>query len=222
MTPSSRRGPELPFAPFRLERLTPDARTAAVAVWVQGKMVGRVHEGAPPRLGLVPGAEVSAEAADALLAALCARAAYESGLRRLARQAVARGQLERRLAEVWGPDAARDAVAHLSPYLDDAAFARAWVERRLASRPMGAPALLAGLCGRGVAEDVARPAIAEAIGDEDAFGLCQVAARRYLARCDDPSPARRRARLWAHLARRGFDADTAERVLARLGADGEW
>ena len=214
----------MPPPPFHIDRLALDPHEGAIRVWVGGRPVGRLHPEAVAQLQLSAGDEVSPEASAALLAALHARGAYESGLRRLGRQAMARAHLERRLAADWGGEAARDAVARLARYLDDAAFARAWVEGQLALRPKGAAALLAGLRTRGVPNEVARDAVREAVPAGDAFPLCREAARRYAARCGDLPAAKRRARLWNHLVRRGFDAETVRRVLAQmqLATDEDW
>lgn len=217
MTRSRRGAPELPPAPFRIDRLVPDARAAAVALWSGGRTLGRVHAQAVADLGLAPGVNIDVENVPALADALQARGAYESGLRRLAAQAMARAHLLRRLTATWGAEAANDAVARLERYLDDSAFARAWVEARLAGRPQGAAALVAGLRSRGIPAETARAAVAAALPAGDAFRLCQEAARRYAARLTGLSPRQYRARLWAHLSRRGFDADTVERALADVG-----
>ena len=124
--------------------------------------------------------------------------------------------------------------------LDDAAFARAWVESRDRSRPRGARALRDELRRMGVpAEDVeralaAREAMATGEGDDDpdlsadgARASSEAsdadAAARLLGRRGGPllretDPRRRRAKAYALLARNGFDPDVCrDAVVAWLG-----
>lgn len=114
--------------------------------------------------------------------------------------------------------------------LDDAAFARAWVESRDRARPRGARALRDELRRMGVsAEDVeaaiaAREAVAagnDAVeaalgaaggeraesGASDHQAAQRLLARRGAAILREPDPRRRRAKAYALLARHGFDPD---------------
>jgi regulatory protein len=102
--------------------------------------------------------------------------------------------------------------------LDDAAFARYWLEQRQTFRPRGARVLRAELARLGVEAAVAREATAsldEAAATEDAY---RAAARR----AGQLRGLERRAfeaRLGAFLARRGFDWDTIAPVVERLWAE---
>ncbi len=140
-------------------------------------------------------------------------------------------------------EAALDRLSDLG-FLDDAAFARSWVESRDRARPRGARALRAELRRLGVAEaDVeAALAVREALasgadpddpGQEPGAGeraasdtSDEAAAERLLARrgaslLREPDPRRRRARAYAVLARHGFDPGTAGRATtAWLAATG--
>jgi regulatory protein len=121
-------------------------------------------------------------------------------------------------------------------YLDDAAFARAWVDSRDRAHPRGTSALRRELVLRGVPDDVIRSVLEGRAGegsgptpagdarpphtDDAAAGrLLQRRARTLLQEAD---PRRRRARAYALLARNGFDADACrEAVGAWLAAVGE-
>jgi SOS response regulatory protein OraA/RecX len=120
--------------------------------------------------------------------------------------------------------------------LDDAAFARAWIESRDRARPRGARALRDELRRMGVATEDVEAALAAreraATGgdpddpssarpderaptqasDEDAAGRLLV--RRGGAVLREPDPRKRRAKAYALLARNGFDPDVAGRVAA--------
>jgi regulatory protein len=119
-------------------------------------------------------------------------------------------------------------------YLDDAAFARAWVESRDRSRPRGERALRAELSRKGVPDALVRSVLEERAGGADgtageahspATSADAVAARRLLERRRDallrePDERRRRQRAYALLARSGFDPDTAREAVVAFSAEG--
>jgi regulatory protein len=129
-------------------------------------------------------------------------------------------------------------------YLDDAAFARAWVESRDRTRPRGARALRDELRRKGVGATDAEAALAaretRASGDDpddprlvpgageraSSEASDEAAAARLLARkgaglLREPDLRKRRAKAYALLARGGFDPGTAGRAsaawLAKIG-----
>jgi regulatory protein len=122
-------------------------------------------------------------------------------------------------------------------YLDDAAYARAWVESRDRAHPRGEVALRRELRTRGVADVVIASALAErsaprhdhdAPEDTDrpsAGGDVQAAwrlvERRRASLEREPDPRRRRERAYALLARNGFDPDICREVARRalIGSD---
>jgi regulatory protein len=117
-------------------------------------------------------------------------------------------------------------------YLDDAAYARAWIESRDRAHPRGEVALRRELRTRGVAEDVISAALSERsaaaagpvdghhdpVGADGASGRGdELAARRLLERRRaslerEPDPRRRRNKAYAMLARNGFDPDVCQRL----------
>jgi regulatory protein len=115
------------------------------------------------------------------------------------------------------------AIARLGElgYLDDGAFARAWVESRDRARPRGELALRRELRLRGVDEALARAVLddrrrstEDAASDDDPIDADRAAADRLLARharslARVADPRMRRQRAYALLARNGFDPSTA-------------
>src|SRR6478736_3513224 len=103
--------------------------------------------------------------------------------------------------------------------LDDAAFARTWVESRDRARPRGERALRSELRGKGIDRQVV-DGILEARTTEqpaaDADAARRVLERHAsaLARVADPRAQRQRA--YALLARSGFDSDVALEAIGRL------
>src|SRR5215204_1953961 len=95
-------------------------------------------------------------------------------------------------------------------YLDDAAFARAWVESRDRARPRGETALRRELSLKGVPRDVVDEVMVERIegaadGDPNQSAAAALLNRRRSALKRELDPARRRQKAYGLLARNGFD-----------------
>ena len=116
-------------------------------------------------------------------------------------------------------------------YLDDEAFARAWVESRDRARPRGEHALRQELgrlgVDRGLVDEVLderREAASEeaaAAGDDDPRTPDEAAAERLLRKrlpsiLRETDPRRRRQRAYALLARSGFSPDVCGSVSRRV------
>lgn len=104
-------------------------------------------------------------------------------------------------------------------YLDDVAFARAWIESRDRARPRGEMALKRELALKGVARSIVDEVLAERAGgagsgdpNRDAAG--ELLARRRAALEREADLARRRQKAYALLARNGFDPETCREVSA--------
>jgi regulatory protein len=94
--------------------------------------------------------------------------------------------------------------------IDDAAFARQWIEERARTRSRSRAALLAELEGKGVERSVAEAALAAAGGDDEA--QANVVAEKALPRLARHAPEVQGRRLHELLLRRGFDPAVAARV----------
>jgi regulatory protein len=119
-------------------------------------------------------------------------------------------------------DAVEHAIARLHEwrYLDDADFARRWVENRTAHRPRGRRLLQQELRHKGIDGEIVRDVIDDA--DLDEPGAAEALARRRLPSYAGDDPAAIRRRLSAYLARRGYGYDVIRVALDRaLGEDDE-
>lgn len=150
--------------------------------------------------------------------------AFDRAVRLLGLRPRSRFEIESRLRrEGLGAAAIGAALARLERlgYLDDAAFARWWVENRMRFSPRGRQALYQELRQKGVA----RPLIEAALGDFDSDEQAVAAGRRQAARWAHLAPTAFGQKMIAFLYRRGFDADTARRATTRLwrelGADSD-
>jgi regulatory protein len=132
----------------------------------------------------------------------------------LSRRAWTRAQLDARLRRRGAPaDVAATVVADLAArgYLDDAAFARQWVETR-AVRGYGAGRLRAELRARGVEPATIDVALA-ALDAGQVLERARAAAHRRLPALQRGAPERLAARLAAFLLRRGYSPGVVARVV---------
>ncbi len=100
--------------------------------------------------------------------------------------------------------------------LDDRAFSQAWAQSRQQRSPRSRRAIAWELQRKGVSEDH----IAEALESVDERAAALAAAQRYSKRLAETDPLQRRRKLYAHLARRGFDYAVIEEVVATVDAEG--
>jgi SOS response regulatory protein OraA/RecX len=136
-----------------------------------------------------------------------------------------RAQLADALRKRGIPDETADEV--LSRFqdvglIDDAAFARAWVESRHYGRGLAGRALSAELKQRGVAADEIRAAIEEGLGPDAEASAARRLIDRKLESTRGLPPEQRTRRLAGMLARKGYPAGLAFRVIREaLEAEGD-
>lgn len=202
--------------PARISGLVPDPRRpGAVRVQVGGGGMWTVPRDVAERERLAPGLLVDEAMAARLAEAADAEGAYRAALRALERRPFAAGELGRRLRlKGHAPAAAAAAVERLlaQGLLDDAAFARSFVETR-APRGRGPARLRRDLAAMGVAAPLIDAALAAHWPEGPDAALPAQLARRRAARLRGlPRDAQRR-RLLAFLARRGYTGPTAARAV---------
>ena len=109
-------------------------------------------------------------------------------------------------------------------YLDDAAFAKTWVESRDRARPRGEMALRRELSLKGVPRDVTDEVLAERAelaNEPDLTAATRLLERRRSTLDREQDPVKRRQKAYALLARNGFDPDTCrEAALLVLSPSG--
>lgn len=172
------------------------------------------------RLGLREGAVLQVPQVAALRDAAASLRTYDRALNLLASRARSSTELRRKLVEKGEPAALADrAIARLTELglLNDEEYARQVARGRLlggASKRR----VQQELWRRGVARELADDAVAEVVADEevDEEGAAVKVARRKaasLAKLDAPV---RRRRLYAFLARRGYDHAAIRSAMARV------
>jgi regulatory protein len=137
-----------------------------------------------------------------------------------------RAQLAEALRKRGVPGDAADAVLDRFAdvgLIDDAAFARAWVESRHYSRGLAGRALQAELRQRGVGDDQIRDAIDD-LGPDAEVATARRLVQQKLGSTRGLAPEARIRRLAGTLARKGYPAGLAFRVIREAmeaeGADG--
>ena len=132
------------------------------------------------------------------------------------------GLVERLVERDVAPAVAESAVHALerAGLVDDARLASELVARELSRGPTGRARLESKLRAVGVPDTIAAAALDEAYADRDPLPDAQAFARARLRAMPPRLDAAARARrLAAALSRRGFDPDTAERVVAEFVLD---
>jgi len=187
----------------------------------------RIHAEQVARHGLSVGKTIT----PGLVAELTARNAYVRGrdlaLRLLAIRSRSVAELRSRLSDRVPKDALRSVLQDLAAegYLDDLAFARAWIASRMATRPFGVNRFRWELRQKGVPHAIVDQALRESVpeGTDTVATEQQLAldlARRRLPAYRRLPPDRRTRRLAALLQRRGFGSATIAKTLRAVGATG--
>jgi regulatory protein len=149
------------------------------------------------------------------------RSTYERALDMLEARARGADELRRLLVRKGEPAADVDETIERltrAGLLDDAAYARQLARSKALNAGMSRRRIQQELGRRGVAREISTEAIADVFQDEsvDEEKLIERAAAKKLRTLGRFDEATRRRRLYAFLARRGFDSDDIQRVLRTL------
>jgi regulatory protein len=130
-------------------------------------------------------------------------------------QARSRAELATKLAKRRVPDDVAERL--LTRFeevglIDDAAFARMWVESRQSGKGLGRRALAQELRRKGIDDDVAREALAE-VDSEDEEEAARALVRRKMRSLQRVDRATATRRLTGMLARKGHSGDVVWRVV---------
>ncbi len=160
------------------------------------------------------GQELSDEKIAELLSADGSEVAFQKALRFLENRPRAEAEVRRRLREHKIPDEVIDPVIERlrrGGLIDDARFAKEWVENRSTFRPRGRRALAMEMRQRGLPGET----IQEAITDVDEDALALQAARKQARKLQDLEWLDFRRKLSSFLARRGFSYATIAPVVTQ-------
>jgi regulatory protein len=195
-------------------------------VQVDGRTFATVSLGILERLQLRVGMALTDTLDAAIHDAAAALQTYDRALNLLAFQARSARDLRRRLVQKGESESHVDAaIARLTAngLLDDADYARQLARSKVASQGASRRRLQQEMFRRGVAREVGDEAIAEVFDDEavDESEMIERVARKKLRSLARLDPDARRRRLYAFLARRGYESDDIRRVLQAVLEPGE-
>lgn len=167
------------------------------------------------RSGLQIGDDLDTSAIARLLADDDVARATEAALHFLAYRARSEQEVRTRLKRgAYTPEAIDATIDRLNEwrYLDDADFARRWVESRAQGKPRGQRLLQQELRQKGIDAETSKQVIAEAGLDEVAAATDL--ARKRLSTMTGEDPAAIKRKISAYLARRGYGFDVVRKALA--------
>ena len=98
-------------------------------------------------------------------------------------------------------------------YVDDEVFVSWWIEQRIRFRPRGKFLLRSELCAKGIDRDLIETKLAEYSLDDEVSWAKRVLEKK-IPHYEELEPRRRKEKLSACLARRGFSWEVVERALA--------
>jgi regulatory protein len=203
--------------------IVPVARPAGrFAIVVEAKEIAVLSLDAIERLQLAVGRSVRGfEEQIALEAAR--QATYDRALNLLAFRARSSTELARSLVRKGEEKPHVDwAIARLQEHglLDDAAFARSFTRARVLGAKQSRRRVQQELARKGVTRAVADEAITTVFEEEevDQGSIVVDAARKKLRSLAGLDPAVRRRRLYAFLARRGYDVDDIREAMNAIGS----
>lgn len=204
--------------------LIPSARhPGRLEVLVDGRPMATLSLDAIEQLRLAVGASVAGREEQVAQAA-AERKVYDRALNLLAFRARSSAELARSLVRKGEPKELVDrAVSRLQAQglLDDAAFAESFTRAKLLGARQSKRRVQQGLAKKGVTRDVTDTAIAAVFEQEgvDQRAIVEEAARKKVRSLARLEPAVRRRRLYAFLARRGYDADDVRRAMEAVGEE---
>lgn len=166
------------------------------------------------RSGIQIGDELDSASITRLLAEDEVTRATEAALHFLAYRARSEQEVRDRLKRgAFSPEAIEATIGRLNDwrYLDDADFARRWVESRARGKPRGQRLLQQELRRKGIDAETSKQVIAEA--DLDEVASATELARKRLGTMKGEDPVAIKRKVGAYLARRGYGFDVVRKAL---------
>lgn len=202
---------------------TQEKKAGRRSIFVNGEFAIGVDESVVADLGLHVGQQISEEELQNIVRAELVVKAKARALKLLEYRARSRMEIARRLRRAgFAEDVVEETLTRLEDLglVDDAEFARSWVNHRLAGKVMGKARIKWELRQKGVPTDVAEEALSAVDTDAERQSAIDAAKRRW-QKDSSPDERTRRRRLASFLRRQGFDWETITEALNELSTDAE-
>lgn len=199
---------------MRVTAIEKQRRKNRLNLFLDGRFALGLSTDVAAQVSLRVGDEVDGDRLRALRDAEARADAMSAALRLLSYRPRSETELRQRLARRGAPPALIDSTIQRLRELglvDDAAFARSWVESRERASPRGQRLLRQELRAKGVSSDALRELVE---GVDDAEAALRASARRAASLSGLPQEEFRR-RLGDFLRRRGFDYETIRLTVER-------
>lgn len=212
---------ERPLAPGTVTRLVAQHKNPnRVSVFIDGTFAFGMHVDLVVEFGLHKGKALDVEAQQEIVSADRVRAAREAAMGYLSYGARTEREVRQKLIRSgFDEHVAEDTVARLRElgYLDDAAYARSYVEARFRNRGYGPGRLRGDLLRRGIAAALIDAVLDDLTEQEDMLEAARRhAEKRWPRLADEPDARKRRKKLSDYLVRRGFSYDIACSIIDEL------
>src|SRR5437867_584865 len=201
-------------------------RNGRFDVVVDGSVAATLSLEAIERLQLSVGTVVDERLGAALARETGVVTTYDRALNMIALRARSSTELRRVLIRKGEPseyvDVAVDRLIRAG-FLDDASFAKQFTRMKVVGAGLSRRRVNQELARRGIARDVAEFAVAEVFDEEriDEAGTLERVARKKLKSLARFDSTVQRRRLYAFLARRGYDSDDIARTIRSVMSQGE-
>lgn len=198
-----------------------NGRTDRLKVAINGVLLGDVTLDFVAEQSLREGKQLSRLEADEMVAAVSRTVVLDKALDLLAVRARSSRDLQMRLRRAGAADRAITwAIDRLKAqgFVDDFGYARQVARAKVLSGGVSRRKVVTVLRKQGVAADVASEAIAETLAEVelDEYGAALAAAQKRVRALGSLGPIKQRQRLYAFLARRGYESDVVRRVLGEV------
>ncbi|MEM6782825.1 MAG: RecX family transcriptional regulator [Bacteroidota bacterium] len=194
--------------------------TERVSVFLDGAFAFGLTKDVAVTEGLRKGQRLTVAEQEALLGRDEVLRARRKALDYLSYKARTSSEVRRKLREKGFPEnAIEDAVARMEDlgYLDDAAYAKAYARGRFTGRGYGPQRIRTDLLKRGLDRRHIDAALDEVAEPDDLYeAAMRHGEKRWDRLASEPDPRKRRKKTFDFLIRRGYDFDTARRVLETL------
>jgi regulatory protein len=198
-----------------------------VSVFVDGEYLGSVEDIVWVRSGLKNGDELKETQWEDMKTRQEAQAALDRALKRLASRARGKAEMERYLSgKEFSPDAIKYAIDKLEGYgyINDGEVAAMLVRDRMHLKREGRRTIAAELKRLGIGEEDADSALKQYGAQDEASAAMRQAEKDMKRTAGEADGRKRRSKIYASLARRGFSHDLISDVLSKLfngrGTDG--